>query len=149
MGVDERRHDGPIAAAVGTLKPVTIPLNRSRPPLIYIAGPYTTGDPVLNTRKAMTLGLQLYEDVGCPVVVPHLTMLAHLMFPRPLSYWYAFDKRQIEHCDALWRISGDSDGADMEVAYAEAREIPVFYTYDNLRAWIGRTYGPEPFEAPA
>jgi hypothetical protein len=121
---------------------------RGRPPLIYLAGPYTTGDPVLNTRKAMAFGLHLYEYTGCPVLVPHLTMLAHLMFPRPLSYWYAFDKRQIEHCDAVWRLPGESDGADMEVAYAEKIGLPVFHDPSDVRRWISGTYGPEPFEVP-
>lgn len=56
-------------------------------PLIYIAGPYTCPDPVLNTRKAVAVAESVLALGGAPVV-PHLTMLWHLISPKPVEEWY-------------------------------------------------------------
>ena len=107
-----------------------------RKPLIYIAGPYTHGDPVTNTRDAVEEGMRIYEATGAGVIVPHLSLLAHVMFPRPLDYWYNFDLAQLIYCDAVYRLDGPSHGADREVAFAEEHGIPVFLDRRALLLWI-------------
>jgi hypothetical protein len=100
--------------------------------LVYIAGPYSSGDQVLNTRRAMEAGLLVHERTGAGVIVPHLTLIGHAMFPRQVDYWYEFDLAQVTHCTHLVRLAGESTGADREVAYAEERGIPVFYDVDEV-----------------
>lgn len=107
-------------------------------PLIYVAGPYTNPDPVTNTRDAFYMGLRIYETTGCPVLVPHLTLLGHAMFPRDLEFWYQFDLAQVAKVDAVYRLAGSSSGADKEVAFAEEHGIPVLRTWGDLMAFIGR-----------
>jgi hypothetical protein len=96
------------------------------PPLIYVAGPYTRPDPVENTHRTVKAALALRDDTGCAVLIPHLTLLAHAIEPRDVDYWYEFDLDQIHHCSALWRLDGESTGADREVDHAYAFELPIF-----------------------
>lgn len=114
-----------------------------RPPLVYIAGPYTSGDPVVNTRSAITWG-ESVERHGCDVVIPHLSMLWHLVSPAPLERWYARDLAVLARCDALVRIPGPSSGADAEVQFAAQLGIRSFVVVPDdlstfwrvLNAWL-------------
>ncbi len=105
--------------------------------LIYVAGPYSS-DPVLGTRDAVQAGLAIYERWNVGVVIPHTSLLSHAMFPRPVEFWYAFDLKQVEHCHALFRLPGESSGADAEEAYAETLGIPIFTDMDELGKFITR-----------
>lgn len=96
-------------------------------PLVYVAGPYTHPDPVLNTNRAIRVGMQLAESGLAAVEIPHLTMLAHLIEPRALEFWYAFDIDKLDHCQFVYRLSGASTGADKEVSYAFSNGIPIYY----------------------
>lgn len=95
-------------------------------PLVYIAAPYTNPDPVINTRQAIKCGLWLWHEDVCAVVIPHLSMLAHLVDPMRLEEWYRFDLDLLEHCHAVWRLDGESTGADAEVLRAKELGLPVF-----------------------
>jgi hypothetical protein len=115
-----------------------------RRPLVYIAGPYTHPDPVANTRRAIGVGMGLYDRTDCGVIIPHLSLLSEMIDPRPVDDWYRFDLRILDHCSALYRIAGDSTGADAEVAHAQALGLPVFHEArpgllaDDLLAFIDR-----------
>lgn len=108
-------------------------------PLIYVAGPYTTGDPILNTRAAIEAGDDV-EALGANVVIPHLSLLWHLVSPAPVQRWYDRDNAMLLRCDAVVRLDGPSAGADNEVELAEERGIPVFSENDiangTVRRWI-------------
>lgn len=100
-------------------------MNTDRWPLIYIAGPYTAPDPVLNVRRAVAIA-EAVEVEGCAVFIPHLSMLWHLVSPADIDDWYERDFLVLEHCDALIRFDGASTGADREVAHAAEFGIPTF-----------------------
>lgn len=52
-------------------------------PLVYIAGPYSHPDPVLNVREACLVADQIVT-MGAAVIVPHLSMLWHTISPQVL-----------------------------------------------------------------
>lgn len=104
----------------------------SRKPLVYVAGPYTAPDPVINTRRACLLGDRL-DTAGFAVVIPHLSITWHMVSPQDVDTWYRRDLDVLDHCDALLRFEGSSSGADREVEHAKAAGIPVF------RAWADDT----------
>ena len=97
---------------------------------IYVAGPYTGGDPVLNVRKAIEAGEQLIA-LGFVPFIPHLSHLWHLVSSHDIEYWYSYDIEWLIKCDALLRLPGDSKGADAEVALALELDIPVFHITKN------------------
>jgi len=104
-------------------------------PLVYIAGPYTKPDPVENTTKVIGLASNLVDEGLITPFVPHLTLLWHLVTPRPLEFWYEYDVATLSRCDALFRMPGESTGADREVVFAREHDIPVFTDLDALRDW--------------
>jgi len=104
-------------------------------PLVYVAAPYTTPDPVANTHRLIKVVDELVDEGLVTPVAPHLTLLWHLVSPRPIEFWYAYDLATLARCDAVYRIAGESTGADREVAFAVERDIPVFYERDVLYGW--------------
>jgi hypothetical protein len=104
-------------------------------PLVYVAGPYTKPDPVENTNAVIALASELIDEGLVTPVVPHLTLLWHLVRPRPLDFWYAYDVAILKRCDAVFRMAGESRGADMEVEFAEDHGLPVLTDRDALRKW--------------
>lgn len=104
-------------------------------PLVYIAGPYTSPDPIQNTHRAIIVAARVL-DIGAVPFIPHLSMLWHLVEPRPVDFWYAYDLELLARCDAVFRIPGPSVGADAEVIEAKRLGIPVVYGMDELADWL-------------
>lgn len=105
-------------------------------PLVYLAGPYTHPDPVENTNEICRVATELLDAGVCAPVVPHVSLLWHLVTPRPYDFWLGIDLAYLARCDALCRLPGESSGADGEVAFAEERGIPVIHGVDALRYWL-------------
>lgn len=104
-------------------------------PLVYVAGPYSTGDPVQNTHAAARAATRLWNTRLVAPVVPHLSLLWHIITPLPYEDWLAIDMHMVARCHALFRLPGESSGADKEVAYALAHDLPVFTSFDALLDW--------------
>jgi hypothetical protein len=111
-------------------------------PLVYVAGPYSKPDPVVNTRNAIVAGLDLYDTGAITPLIPHLTMLAHLIRPEDIDFWYRLDLEQLEHCDAVYRLPGESTGVEVEVAQARLLSIPVFESALGLVRWAEEEWVP-------
>lgn len=108
---------------------------------IYIAGPYTAGDPCVNTHTAIEAGNALL-DAGFAPMVPHLSHFWHTMTPRDYEDWMRIDLAWVAAADAVLRLPGHSPGADREEACAIAHGVPVFHSLaDLLAAGTGRPAG--------
>lgn len=94
---------------------------------VYIAGPYSKGDVVINVRNAV-LAADLLLKSGFVPYVPHLSHLWHTISPHPADFWYDYDLEWLRKCDCLVRLDGESAGADAEVAFARKHGIPVYYS---------------------
>lgn len=105
-------------------------------PLVYLAGPYTTPDPVENTHKAIAKAETLMGFTEVTVLVPHLSAFWHFMRPKPYPWWLAYDLEIMRRCDVVFRMEGASHGADAEVAEAERLGIPVVNDISALRRWV-------------
>jgi len=101
---------------------------------VYIAGPYTHPDPVENTHKAIYMADTLRE-LGFIPFCPHTTLLWHMVCPHEPDYWYKYDLDWLAQCDVLLRLPGESWGADEEMKFAIAHDIPVVRSVDELVAW--------------
>jgi uncharacterized protein DUF4406 len=105
---------------------------------VYVAGPYTAGDPVINTARAIDAGTALLERGYAPFV-PHLTMFWHMKDPQKYETWLAYDFEWVASCDVLLRLPGPSSGADREVELANKLGIRVEYSLDVLVASVPPT----------
>ena len=92
---------------------------------IYIAGPYSSA-PEENVLKALKVADKLLEAGYIPIV-PHLTHWWHEISPKQYDTWIEIGKAQLENCDLLLRLPGESPGSDKEVAYAIKLGIPVIF----------------------
>jgi hypothetical protein len=98
---------------------------------IFISGPYTNGDVAINVKNAMDVSNALMERGYAPYC-PHLTHFLHMNNPQPYEKWLELDCQYLIICDAIFRMEGESTGADKEVLLAIKNEIPVFYSLDEL-----------------
>jgi hypothetical protein len=106
---------------------------------VYIAGPYTRGDTVLNIRRAVKAATRL-RKLGYAPYVPHLSHVWHLIDPQPIEFWYGLDIEWLEKCNAVIRLSGLSRGADHEVEVAKSKGIPVFLSVEKFLQAEKRRY---------
>jgi hypothetical protein len=104
-------------------------------PRVYIAGPYSQGVVAENIRNAVLAG-EAVLSLGAIPYIPHLTHTWELLHPHPYDFWIEYDLHWLPLCHALLRLPGDSKGADGEVAEAQRLGIPVFYSLDELKAWV-------------
>jgi len=100
------------------------------PIFIYVSGPYTS-NPDENTAEAIRIGNELWE-LGFVPFIPHLTHFWHKQIPRPYDDWLAMDLKWLTKCDAVFRLPGESSGADMECVFARKLGLLVFHDVDSL-----------------
>lgn len=98
---------------------------RRKPRRLYIAGPYSAGDPMANIRRALEAADEALARGWLPFV-PHLSGFWHFHSPKPWEDWVRMDLAWLEVCDALLRLAGESPGADIEVKYARELGLPVY-----------------------
>lgn len=102
---------------------------------VYVAGPITKGDYLVNVRLAIDAAQQLRE-AGLFPFIPHSSALWHLVHHRGYEDWMEQDFVWLEQCHALLRVPGESSGADRETVHANSKNIPVFHTVEALIAWV-------------
>jgi len=102
---------------------------------IYVAGPYTKGDVVLNVR-AVILAADELALAGYIPFVPHLSFFWHLIRPHNLRFWLEYDMKWLEVCDCLIRLPGESVGADLEVERAHHLLMPIYKSVEEA-IWAG------------
>lgn len=117
----------------------------SQRPIIYIASPYTNGDPAINTHFQCEVFNRLMNEGLVWPVAPLWAHFQHTIFPRPYQDWVDYDKAFLHLYDACLRVNpkypdlryGEkkSAGSDGEVAFFRANGKRVFYSIDKLNAW--------------
>lgn len=101
---------------------------------IYVAGPYTQGDPAVNVRRAVEAADGLAKRGHVPFI-PHLSHFWHLLFPHEYVFWMEQDLAWLRQCEAILRLEGESPGADCEVRMAEELGLGVYRSvYEVPRA---------------
>ncbi len=98
---------------------------------IYVAGPYTLGDTILNIKDAIRAADELVS-FGYVPFIPHLSFAWHLVSPKSYDFWVEQDNAWLLKCDALIRLPGESLGADKEVELAMQHGTPVYIGMENF-----------------
>jgi hypothetical protein len=107
--------------------------------MILVAGPYRSGtgdDPAkmaANVRAMEAYALPLFRAGHVPIVGEWLALpLVALAGSTRIGdepfeeIFHPIAERLLEHCDAVLRVGGSSQGADLMVRVAEARGLQVF-----------------------
>jgi hypothetical protein len=98
---------------------------------VYVAGPISS-DPMLGVARATAISRDIFLD-GMAPFVPHWDAFWFLGEGHWKEY-LEFDLEFVSVCDAVYRLGGESKGADKECAVAEHLGIPVFYE-DTYQPW--------------
>lgn len=119
-------------------------------PVVYVASPYTKGDPAINTHFQCKMFDRMMSDGVVWPVVPLWSHFQHSVFPRKYQDWIAYDLAMLERYDACVRLTAElpelgysvseSSGADGEVAAFERMSKPVFYSLDECYEWAKSRY---------
>jgi len=104
--------------------------------IIYIASPYTVGEPADNVHVQLEAAHRILDMGHCPVA-PLLSHYLHIHRPRPYNDWMNMDLAIIPRVDILLRLPGASHGADREVALARRLRVPVAHGWDQLELLLG------------
>jgi hypothetical protein len=115
-------------------------------PLVYLASPYTKGDPAINTHFQCRIFDQLMDDGKVWPMAPLWAHFQHTLFPRPYDDWVAYDMAFLHTLDACLRLNAQyakinygesrSSGADAEVERFRELGKPVFHSIDELYKWV-------------
>jgi ADP-ribose pyrophosphatase len=113
--------------------------------MILIAGPYRSGtgdDPAklaANVRAMEAYALPLFRAGHVPIVGEWLALPLVALAGSQQIGDAAFDEifhpiaeRLLTHCDAVLRVGGASQGADLMVQVARARGLAVYHALDEL-----------------
>jgi hypothetical protein len=117
-----------------------------RKPKVFIASPYSKGDPAVNTHFQCKIFDQLLDDGKVLPIAPLWTHFQHTLFPRPYNDWILYDQAMLPLYDCCLRLGAEvgrmsyweneSTGADAEVAAFKRLGKPVFFSIDELYAWV-------------
>jgi hypothetical protein len=115
-------------------------------PVVYIASPYSKGDPCVNTYFQCKLFDELLTEGLVLPVAPLWSHFQHSMFPRPYEDWIYYDNSLLRLYDACLRLNAEvsrmgyveekSKGADLEAEYFVSINKPVFYKKSKLYQWV-------------
>lgn len=125
-------------------------------PLIYVASPYTKGDPTINTNFQCRIFDQLLTDGIVIPFVPLWSHFQHCILPRHYQDWIDYDLDFIRGANfaACLRLNADggsalpdyyvteSSGADGEVDLFTELGRPTFYTIEDLYRGVEHSYDP-------
>jgi hypothetical protein len=113
--------------------------------MILVAGPYRSGtgdDPekmAANVRAMEAYALPLFRAGHVPIVGEWLALpLVALAGSTRIGdepfeeVFHPIAERLLEHCDAVLRVGGSSQGADLMVRVAEARGLQVFQRLSDV-----------------
>lgn len=131
----------------------------SHRPVVYIASPYTKGDPAMNTHFQCRVFHRLMDDGIVWPVVPLWSHFQHSIYPRRYQDWIAYDLAMLERYDACIRLASElpelgyrvaeSSGADGEVAAFKGMGKPVFFSVEECYEWAAARQANEKGNRPA
>ena len=115
-------------------------------PTVYIASPYTRGDPAMNTHFQCKIFDQLLGDGKVLPVAPLWSHFQHVLFPRPYQDWINYTQAMLKLYDCCLRLSttlphmgydvSESPGADAKVETFRRLDKPMFFSIDELYRWV-------------
>lgn len=107
--------------------------------MIYIAGPIGNGHSAGPKQMYHNVleGIKTYEALihkGYTPICPHLSYFAWLLFKGEVDWktWLEMDLDYVDNCIGVFRMPGDSKGADLEVRHAKKIGKPVYYNLEEL-----------------
>lgn len=97
---------------------------------VYIAGPISS-DPEKNLEIALDVTNQVI-DKGHNPYMPNYNYYLEQKKSRDYELWMKLDDEWLRQCDAIYRIPGESPGADREMKVAKEIGLLIISQLDDL-----------------
>lgn len=117
-----------------------------RKPTVYIASPYSRGEPAMNAHFQCKIFDQLLGEGKVLPVAPLWSHFQHILFPRAYQDWIDYDQAMLNLYDCCLRLDAnltsvgyyqsESAGADAEVESFMRMGKPVFHSIEELYSWV-------------
>ena len=117
-------------------------------PIVYVASPYTQGDPAINTHFQCKIFDRLMSEGRVWPYMPLWSHFQHVVCPRPYQDWISYDNALLSRFDACLRLNADlpdlnyfedqSSGAEKEVQQFRDMSKPVFFSIEDLYGWLDK-----------
>jgi hypothetical protein len=101
-------------------------------PLVYISGPISLGNTIVNVRNGCLAWETLRAGGLCTPIAPHWSIQQEMVWPITHAEWIEYDLELVARCDAVLRLPGESKGADQECLFAQQLGLPVFHDLNEL-----------------
>lgn len=108
---------------------------------VYVGGPISKGDTIAHVRKAIDEA-RVLRAAGYAPVIPHLSVLDHLVYVRDYLDWLDEDFTHLMSCQLMVAIPGESSGTDKEKGWASDAGIPAYGSARRL-IQVQEGIGPE------
>ena len=105
--------------------------------IIYIASPYTSYDDKQAAVNVQIDAFAALRDAGHQPIAPLLSHYVDECHPASYERWMQWCLAMVSVADLVVRLPGDSIGADLEVAEAKRRGIPVVYGVEAAAPYQG------------
>lgn len=102
---------------------------------VFVSGPVGGQDGRLDRIQAAIAVADDLQAAGFFPFVPHLFHFWDEQRPHDYEFWMAHCFAWLDVCDAVYRMPGESPGADREVMRALEAGIPVFTARHELIRW--------------
>lgn len=102
--------------------------------IVYIACPYSVGDTMENVKISMSF-THMFITLGLAPFNPLLYHFQNQYREEDYEKWMEIDFEFVKRCDCLFRVPGESKGADREVELAKQLGKPFFYSVTELHDW--------------
>lgn len=103
-------------------------------PRLYLSGPITLGSRTENLSRSVNTARGMMAH-GFAVLNPILSICDPDAFTVPHREWIENDLPWVAVADVVFRMPGESIGADEETRFAELKGIPVITSWHELMAW--------------
>ena len=102
---------------------------------VYVAGPIGKEEGREARIHSAIEAAERLRRAGLFPFVPHLSVQWGDRYKHTYECWMAIDFEFLSICHALFRVPGESPGADREERFAIGSGIPVFKRFEDLFAW--------------
>lgn len=100
--------------------------------VIFISSPFSEGDQRFNIERQNEAANVLMNEGYAPLAPLLLGDAMERMQSRTWEEWMECCLAWVAKCDAVLRLEGQSEGADLEVAEARRLGIPVYFSIEAL-----------------
>lgn len=137
---------GPSKDLFFNVEGIKMSIHRPSKPTVFIASPYSKGDPAMNANFQCRIFDKLLQEGRVLPVAPLWSHFQHLLFPRPYQDWITYDQDMLKlydcclrldaHIPELGYIQRESSGADAEVEAFKKLGKPIFFSTEELYKWV-------------